>query len=120
MTNLKHPWVPGPAKTTYGKDVTILTVTARRPCPIVGLVHTQDYDLLTGWTSIGEGQSTFFGTCHLAPPERPRLSGWVNVYRGYTHEGAFVSKEAADRAARGFDRIACIDLSQFYEGEGLE
>lgn len=48
---------------------------------------------------------------------KPRLSGFVNVYKsstGFHH----ASREDADNCA-GDLRIACIDLSQFEEGHGL-
>lgn len=47
------------------------------------------------------------------------LSGFVNVYDdgGLTRHA---NKEHADDTAKGQDRIACIDLSQFPVGYGLE
>lgn len=48
-------------------------------------------------------------------PERERMKGWINIYPPAWHD----TKEAADRQA-GLDRIACIDLSQHFVGEGLE
>jgi len=49
-----------------------------------------------------------------------RMSGFVNVYQGYA-TGVFTNRASADIDDRHatFTRIACIDLSQFEEGEGL-
>lgn len=54
-------------------------------------------------------------------PERERLKGWVNVYAGFLVGTTYDSRgEAAEDALSTPRRIACIDLSQHYVGEGLE
>jgi len=67
-----------------------------------------------------DGTCSFnFGiTTQLVMYETPkRLSGWVNVDKDKCiwH---YATKELADEC-RNIDRLACIDLSQFFEGEGL-
>ena len=48
-----------------------------------------------------------------------KLSGWVNLYKD--NRGVIIhrTKYAADEFAFKPDRIACIDLSQYEEGEGI-
>ena len=47
-----------------------------------------------------------------------KLSGWVNIYPNLAGPFFYESKGDADRCA-SIDRIACIDLSQYNEGDGL-
>ena len=55
--------------------------------------------------------------CSLCVFMAPKtLSGFVNVYANRTSR--YLSKSDADNGASK-DRIACIDLSKFNEGEGL-
>ena len=53
---------------------------------------------------------------HMAPK---KLSGFVNLYKD--NRGVIIhrTKYAADEFAFKPDRIACIDLSQYEEGEGI-
>lgn len=50
---------------------------------------------------------------------KPRLSGFMNVYGGGTCI-IHASRESSDGRADDRRRIACIDLSQFEEGHGLD
>lgn len=47
-----------------------------------------------------------------------KLSGFINVYSNGVTSCVYKTKELANHHACS-DRIACIDLSQFEEGEGL-
>lgn len=114
MTKLKHPWTPGPAKTACGKDVTILTTSARGNFPIVGLVHLANKDQSYYWNCYGKD-----GFLDLAPPEPERLSGFVNVNLGHV-DGIYATRPEADGASSPHSRLACIDLSKHHVGEGLE
>ena len=46
-----------------------------------------------------------------------KLSGFINIYKNHSSSGIFTKEEYADDNMS--ERIACIDLSQFNEGEGL-
>ena len=75
------------------------------------------------WNEIGHRQegSSFY---YLARPAPKKLSGWLNIYKPLGRYGPraghalFETKAEADKHAGG-DRVACIDLSRFTEGEGL-
>lgn len=69
-----------------------------------------------------DGVRTVYDLFMLAP-EPKRMSGWVNVYQHNVIGGVIhKSKEAADSQPvfSQLKRIACIDLSTHFEGEGLE
>lgn len=56
----------------------------------------------------------------IPAPVKRKFSGWVNVYWGSVIEFSdlFDTKERADKY--GDNRIACIQIPEFTEGDGLE
>lgn len=75
--------------------------------------HYSGYCALSGHRNVNQSKSEFDV---IRKPKR--LQGWVNVYPNGLAYGYFDDREQADQnVIKG--RIACIDLSQFTEGEGL-
>ena len=104
---------------TYGGDTAIVYGPVEGTAWYYGRVHMGAYL----WNEAGDAQGGA-GFCYLARPAPKKLSGWLNIYKPLGRYGPraghalFETKAEADKHAGG-DRVACIDLSQFTEGEGL-
>lgn len=74
----------------------------------------------------GDGKAEAFKyirelTVRIGRVREPKpLKGFVNIYYdGYKSSPTHGTKEIADEKCNPITRLACIDLSQFNEGEGL-
>jgi hypothetical protein len=113
---------PGkPVQTRSGLEAVVYAVHEGQDYPIIGAFKDKDGDWAgLAWCADG----AFFKSRRANPldiiPSPKRMSGFVNVYRNDRGElflGAIYSCRNGSNTSSS--RIACIDLSQFEEGEGL-
>lgn len=112
-----------PVQTRDGATVRLLCIDAPGPRPICGLIETEEgVSFLGRWTTRGAFTlDPHFKSANDLIPVKRKLSGFINVYPcdddiyGLMY---FERREAAD--SYGGPRLACIDLSQFHEGHGLD
>lgn len=106
--------------TRDGRPVRILCTNRKCDFPIVALVTqgNQSEDVFC-YTQKGSYSAAYIHRHNLDLIEKPRrLQGWINVYPNEITGVVYQTRSDADSGASD-ERIACIDLSQFKEGEGL-
>jgi len=95
----------------------VITVNFETVYQLKEFVLKDDDNLLVG---VVNDQVCYLQASHLRMAPK-KLSGFINVYADGMSSDTYITKSNADKgiSLRGCARVACIDLSQHEEGEGI-
>lgn len=100
-----------PVQTRDGRKVTIYTTECRRPKPVLGVVHWDEYDEIYNWFTDGTHSCGIEMAIDLVNVPEKHVR-YINIYN---HDIGFPTRKLADIYSDNI-RQACIKI-EFTEGQ---
>lgn len=108
-------------RTRDGREVKLYNILPNQIYGVHGAVKDADSGawVMIAWHNDGKMGTKDYNIDLIEVKPRHKLDVWVNMYRCYSSNRYYLTREKADRSACP-DRIACVKVQlDFEEGEGL-